>query len=58
MTDSAWSEQISSCWDSIKTAEGVSLSHRLLHGVDSLEEPRQECNFWHCGVNILWWAQL
>ena len=41
MRDSARSEQISSCWDSIKTAEGVSFSRRLLRGVDFLEDPRQ-----------------
>lgn len=41
MRDFPWSEQISSCWDSVKTAEGLSLSRRLSRGVASLEELRQ-----------------
>lgn len=41
MRDFPWTEQISSCWDFVKTAEGLCLSHRLSHGIASLEELRQ-----------------
>lgn len=40
------------CWASIKAAEGLSLSRRLVCGAGSLWNQDRECHSWHRGITF------